>query len=307
MGAAFAPAAITNFFSVHYKPQAGGDLRKAGATGGGYILPKGVTSRVTVTEDGGEGRVEVIVDGDPNYRATTTRKALDLLFADRGRPKGNLTIEQSMGVPVGYGFGASAAAAISAVYAAAAATGLRLAKRELAYYAHVADIVEQTGLGTVSVTYDGMGAGAITKAGAPGVSRFFNVECPGGTRIVTASLAPFRKSDAISRPSTVKRINELGDRALRTLEASPDIETLASEGERFSERLGLMTPEVRELAKLAKASGAAHASQNMIGYAIHALTTDARADAVAAALRDSSPKPWVEVFEIGKQRARVLR
>jgi len=45
----------------------------------------------------------------------------------------------------------------------------------------------------------------------------------------------------------------------------------------------------------------------MIGYAIHALTTDARADAVAAALRDSSPKPWVEVFEIGKQRARVLR
>jgi pantoate kinase len=278
-----------------------------GATGGGYVLPKGVTTRARVTENDGEGRVEVVVDGDPNYRATTTRKALDLLFADHGRPKGTLTLEQSMGVPVGYGFGASAAAAISAVYAAAAATGLRLAKRELAYYAHVADIVEQTGLGTVSVTYDGTGAGAITKAGAPGVSRFFNVEYPAGTRIVTASLAPFRKSDAISRPRTVKRINELGDRALRTLEASPDIETLASEGERFSELLGLMTPEVRDLAKLAKASGAAHASQNMIGHAIHALTTAAKADAVAAALGDSSPKPLVEVFEIGKQRARVLR
>lgn len=260
-----------------------------------------------LTEDGEEGRVEVAVDGDPGYRATTTKKALELLFADRGRPKGTLTLNQSMGVPVGCGFGASAAAAISAVYAAAAVTRLRLPKRELAYYAHVADIVEQTGLGTVSVTYNGTGAGAITKAGAPGVSRFLNVGYPEGTRIVTASLAPFKKSDAISRPRTVKRINELGDRALRTLVASPDIKTLASEGERFSGRLGLMTPEVRDLAKLAKASGAAYASQNMIGHAIHAITTAARAGTVAAALRGSSPKPSVEVFEIGRQRARVLR
>ncbi len=260
-----------------------------------------------VAYDGGEGRIEVIVDGDPKYRATTTRKAVELLFADRGWPKGTLTLEQSMGVPVGYGFGASAAAAISGVYATAAAMGLRLAKRELAYYAHVADIVEQTGLGTVSVTYDGTGAGVITRAGAPGVSKFLNVEYPSGTRIVTASLAPFKKSDAISRRDTVRRINELGDKARRRVTASPNLETLASEGERFSEGLGLMTPEVRDLVKLAKASGASHASQNMIGYAVHALTTAARAEAVAATLRGSSPKPLVEVFEIGTQRAGVLR
>ena len=212
-----------------------------------------------------------------------------------------------MGVPVGCGFGASAAAAISAVYAAAAATGLRLAKRDLAYYAHVADIVERTGLGTVSVTYDGIGAGAITRAGAPGISKFLNVHCPVGTRIVTASLAPYKKSDAISEPKAVRRINRLGDKALLKVAASPTLETLAAEGERFSEGLGLMTPEVRDLARLAKASGAAHASQNMIGYAIHALTTAARAEAVAAALRSSSPKPLVEVFEIGSQRAGVLK
>jgi pantoate kinase len=279
----------------------------AGATGGGYVLPKGVTTKARVGEDGGEGRVEVIVDGDPGYRATTTRRAVGLLLADHGWPKGTLTLEQSMGVPVGYGFGASAAAAISAVYAAASATGLRLSKRKLAYYAHVSDIVEQTGLGTVSVTYDGTGAGAITKAGAPGISKFLHVDYPAGTRIVTASLAPFKKSNAISKPKTVMRINELGDRALRRVMRSPTLETLASEGELFSERLGLMTPEVRELAKLAKSAGASHASQNMIGYAVHALTTAARAEVVAAALRDSSPKPLVEVFEIGSQRARVLK
>jgi len=264
-----------------------------------------VTTKARVA-DNGEGQVEVIVDGDPDYPANTTRKAVDLLFGDHGWPKGTLILEQSMGVPVGYGFGASAAAAISAVYAAAAASGFRLTKGELAYYAHAADIVERTGLGTVSVTYDGVGAGAITKAGAPGVSSFLNVRYPPETRIVTASLAPYRKSDAISKPRTVMRINELGDRSLREFETSPNINTLALEGERFSERLGLMTPEVRGLAKAAKAAGAAFASQNMIGHAIHALTTATRAESVANALRDSSPKPMVEIFEIGRERARVL-
>jgi pantoate kinase len=305
--AAFAPAAITNFFSVRYKPQADGDFRNVGATGGGYVLSKGVTTRATLRETLGDNRIEVIVDGDPKYLAGTTRKAVELLFSGHGRPRGRLILEQSMGIPVGCGFGASAAAAISAVYAVAAAMRLKLAKRELAYYAHVADIVEQTGLGTVSVTYDGTGAGAITRAGAPGISRFLNVEYPSGTKIVTAWLAPFKKSDAIARPGTVKRINRLGNKALRNLVATPTLETLASEGERFSEGLGLMTSEVRDLAKLAKASGASYASQNMIGYAVHALTTAARAEAVAAALRDSSAKPLVEVFEIGSRRAGVLK
>ena len=304
--AAFAPAAITNFFSVHYKLQADGGFRNAGATGGGYVLSKGVTTVATLRETLGDDRVDIVVDGDAKYSARTTRKAVELLFSDHGWPRGRLVLEQSMGIPVGYGFGASAAAAISAVYAVAAALGLKQAKRELAYYAHVADIIEQTGLGTVSVTYDGTGAGVITKAGAPGVSRFLSVEYPSGTKIVTASLAPFKKSDAIARPGTVKRINHLGNRALRKTVATPTLETLASEGERFSEGLGLMTSEVRNLADLAKASGASHASQNMIGYAVHALTNAARAEAVAAALRDSSPKPLVEIFEIGTQRARVL-
>lgn len=247
------------------------------------------------------------MDGDPRYLASTTLKAVHLLLTDHHHPSGSLILEQSMGVPIGCGFGASAAAAISGVYGAAEAMGLRLPKSELAYYAHVADIVERTGLGTVSVTYDGTGAGAITVAGAPGVSKFLNVRYPKDTRIVTASLAPFRKSDAISKPDTVRRINELGDKALRSVVATPTLETLASEGERFSEGLGLMTSEVAYLAKLARKAGAAHASQNMIGHAVHAVTTTARADAVAEALRRTSLNPLVEVYKVGSQRARVLR
>ena len=250
--------------------------------------------------------MKIVVDGDPGYNASTTRKAVELLLDEHGKQEGTLVMEQTMGVPIGCGFGASAAAAISGVYAAAKATGIRLAKAKLAYYAHVAEILQQTGLGTVSVTYDRIGAGAITKAGGPGISEFLNVRYPAQTRIVTASLAPFRKSDALSAPQTVNRINDLGNRALRNLVTSPTLETLGIEGERFSESLGLMNPNVKKLARLAKASGASYASQNMIGHAIHALVTADIAETVAAILRASSLKPQVAIFEIGRQRAGIL-
>ncbi len=304
--AAFAPAAITNFFCIHYNPAKDGDFRKAGATGGGYVLSRGVVTKATLSP-GAKAATEIVVDGDRHYKATTTRNAIELLLEDHPLTTGRLLVEQSMQVPVGCGFGASAAAAISGVYAVAAVMGLKLPQRDLAYHAHVADIVQQTGLGTVSVTFEGTGAGAITKAGAPGVSRFFNVKVPMGTRLVTASLAPFRKSDALSKPETTQMINRLGDEALRRLVADQTLVSLATEGERFSERLGLMTSEVESLVKIAKAAGASHASQNMIGHAIHALTTNAKSVKVADALKASSLQPRVDVLEVGSEPAHVFR
>ncbi len=279
---------------------------KAGATGGGYVLPKGVVTKAKLNP-GTKVGIEIVVDGDRHYKASTTRKAIELLLEEHGPLSGRLLVEQSMQIPVGYGFGASAGAAISGVYAVAAAMGLRLPRKDLAYYAHVADIVEQTGLGTVSVTFEGTGAGAITKAGAPGISKFLNVKVPKGTRLVTASLAPFRKSDALSRPEMTRKINQLGDAALRRFVSDPTLERLASEGERFSARLGLMTPEVESLVDVAKAAGANHASQNMIGHAIHALTSKSGSGRVANALRASSLHPRVDIFEIGTEPARVVR
>jgi pantoate kinase len=299
---AFAPAAISNFFSIHYDPNKNGDFGKAGATGGGYVLSRGVLTKATLISQP-KRELRTIVDGDRDYQAATTRKAVGLLLDHHRITGGRLLLEQTMQVPVGSGFGASAAAAISAVYAVAAVNGLDLPRKDLAYHAHVADIVQVTGLGTVSVTFEGTGAGAIIKAGAPGVSRFLNVRVPDDTRIVTASLGAFTKSDALSKPQTVRLINRLGDASLKRFRADPTLERLGEEGELFSNGLGLMTPEIRGLATLAKSAGASFASQNMIGHAIHALTSKGRALKVARTLMGSPLRPRVDVFEVGEQPA----
>jgi len=301
---AYAPATITNFFAAHHQRGESRDLTHDGATGGGYIVSRGVITKAVVRGDHFSS-VDVTVDGNQNYRAGTTRAAVRLLLESIGR-SAKVSLEQRMQVPVGYGFGASAAAALSAVFALADALNLNLSKEAVASFAHRAEIIQQTGLGTVSAAYDGVGAGVIFEAGAPGVARFRNVEVRGDVRIVTASLSPYVKSDLLSSESSIARINKLGAEALARVMADPTLECMASSGEQFAQDLGLMNPQVRELAELAKAAGALYASQNMVGQAMHAIVPRSGVEEVVRALASSRSRPRVDVLELGAKKAGVL-
>ena len=217
--------------------------------------------------------------------------------------RARISLNQEVQTPIGAGFGASAASATSAVFAVGAALGLERSKASLALCAHRAEIIEQTGLGTVSVIFDAVGAGAITIPGIPGEEKFVTVEVPSDTHIVTAFIAPYDKKDALSSTPVSRRINELGHASLLNFLADPTLDTLAKEGERFSSALGLESVEVKKLIALAKSKGAAYASQNMIGYAVHSLVDQDRAARVAESLRTFSSDVRVDIFEVGARRA----
>lgn len=228
-----------------------------------------------------------------------------LLLEETGK-LGRVHMDQTVETPIGSGFGASASASTSGVYAVAAAAGIRRPKKDLALCAHRSEIIEQTGLGTVSVIFDAVGVGAITVPGEPGRAKFVTVDVPKHTRIVTASLYPYDKKDALSSEPLSRRINSLGHRALETFLSDPTLDTLAAEGERFSRDLGLETPEVRKLIRAAKSAGASYASQNMIGYSVHSLVTAEGSLKVAKALKSVSEEVRVDVFEVGTRKAGAL-
>jgi pantoate kinase len=298
---AFAPSAITNFFEIRYDSS----TKPIGATGGGYIVSKGTVSTATLRPRD-RGDIATRVNGDGNYDARTTRRAVELLLAGTGQKGTGILIDQVVGTPIGSGFGASAAAATSAVYAAAAALDVARPKQKLAIYAHRAEILEQTGLGTVSVIFDSVGAGAITRSGEPGRAEFVTVKFPKDTRLVTGFVAPFDKRNALSSEKIRGRINELGREAIQSFLADQTIDNLASEGERFSRELGLESPEVKKMIEKAKSAGASHASQNMIGYSMHSIVDSDRVRRVSKALKDLDPGIRVDEFEVGTRRAGTL-
>ena len=276
-----------------------------GATGGGFILSRGVHTAATFVK-GPSRRVEITVNGDKNYPAATTKRAIELIFKGGRVATGSLLLEQQVEVPIGQGFGASAASALSAVLAAAAAIGIEEPVTHVAYAAHVADIVSQTGLGTVSAIFEGVGAGAITTPGAPGIAEFLRVKIPRGLKLVTASLAPFAKSELLNSAVLRKRANRLGEIALERVKRTPTIDELARSGEWFAGELGLETPDVRALIKIAKNEGALRASQNMIGYSVHCIVEEGRVSEVVNGLSESTLHPDVRTFDFGRERSRRL-
>ena len=246
------------------------------------------------------------MNGDPAYDARTTKRAVALLTSAVPSAAGRVELDQRVRVPIGAGFGSSAASATSAVYALGAAARARVSKKDLAWLAYRAETEEETGLGTVSVVYDHSGAGAITSPGGPGEATFVRARVPKGTRVVTGTMGPFDKRGALSSPSVGQRVNELGRDALGAFLADPTLDCLAAQGERFSGRLGLETPEVKKLEARAKSAGALHASQNMIGYAVHCIADESSAPRVSRALRGVGAGVRVDVFDVGTSSAAVL-
>ncbi len=299
---AFAPGVISNFFSVHGEGLSSDppDLERVGATGGGFTLSRGVTSRVVL---GTEPGVRVTVNSDTGADASTTIKAVELLLASTGiEPM--LEIHQIVDVPVGFGFGSSSASSLSAVMAANEALGMGLGREEVALFAHSAEILCGTGLGTVSSTYRHTGAGVVVAAGAPGRAVVRRVRVTPRAKVLAAWL-PWMKKPKLS-PADLPRINELGRRALEVATNPLTLERLLRAGELFTEGAGLQSDEVRALLDAARSVGALGAAQNMIGQGVHVIVREEDALSSMRRLRSSSPRAGLAVFGIGGAPARVL-
>ncbi len=307
---AFAPGAISNFFSARgpdFPRLSEHDFSQVGATGGGFTLSAGVLSKASLLDGPGSRHIRISVNGDSRFDARTTSLALRLLLEATGVKFGTVILEQNVEVPIGLGFGASAASALSGVIAASSVLKLEISKKDIADFAHAAEIISQTGLGTVSVIYDGAGAGVITSAGGPGVARFQHVKIPRGLKLVTASLAPYQKRIVLSSRAVMRKAGRLGAEALSMVRADPSLLTLLAAGEWFASKLGLETREVSSLLRLANANGAIHPSQNMIGYAIHAAAYEEDVPRLVTKLGSNRLYPLVQVHDFGATKAGLIR
>jgi len=305
---AFAPAVISNFFAVFDEGMASRppDLSRVGATGGGFTLSRGVFTRASV---GSAARREIraTVNGDPHYPARTTTKAVELLLGSLGGGEFAVRLAQDVEVPIGCGFGTSSASALSAVMAVSSALGLRYGKAKVASFAHAADILRRTGLGTVSSTYDHTGAGVVARAGGPGVAEVRAVRAPRDARVVSASFRPWKSKPLLSSPTKRKRLDALGAEALGRATSPLTFENLLEAGESFSRGLGLETAPMRRLIRRAKERGALAAGQNMVGNAVHAVVWKDDVREVLSSMRESAPEASVQAFLIGGEAARALR
>ena len=254
---AFAPGNVSGVFRIVRDD----DPRRMHSLGMGFTVAQGVTAAVREAP-----ATEVSFNGEV-LDFPTVRHVAGALAR---RPVG-VALESPL--PLSGGFGLSGASALATAYALNAGLELGLDERALGMAAHVAEVVNLTGLGDVCGQLHG---GCLAKL-VPG-DPLAAVALPIPEQAVFYRyFGPIRTREVIGDPERAARINAAADAALAKIDelSSAGVSAFGayvSVAKRFSVESGLLRhPEVRRTIAGVEAHGGA-ASMIMLGNAVFATT-----------------------------------
>jgi len=303
---AFCPAGISSLFEVCRSDNAGNALTdpiRVGARGGGFVISRGITSRVSVRKRR-RTRVEIRINSVPAPNARTTRYAIEHLVSAAGRSLGVL-VEVRVEVPIAAGFGTSAAGTLASCLALTEAGDLHVTLNQLGTAAHVAEVLNGTGLGTVPALLCG-GFVLVREPGAPGIGLIDRLRFPPNHSLVCAYLGPIQTKDALHEETQELNRNVAAHVALEKIRENPTLPVFLTESRKFGRLAGFETRRISRLISTMTSAGAIGAAQNMIGEAVHAVVEDSKTRKVFNAVRKSFPDANVFTTHIESQGVRSL-
>jgi len=303
---AFSPAGISSFFEIcDTKPNGSPilDFERIGARGGGFGIQKGVTTEVSISKAETSG-ICVFINEKSAPEAETTKTVARMLL-EKTHDSYEVVIKHKVDVPIGAGFGSSAAGALTAGLALSKVLGLNLTCNQIGRIAHVAEVKCKTGLGTVGPLMLG-GCILTIEPGAPGIAIIDRIPISSDYVIVVGVFGLIPTKEVLSSPEKRLAVNKWGKKTLEDILSEPSLENFLACCREFAEKTGFMTERVRTLIRLAEKAGAIGAAQNMVGEAVHALTTLENAENVAQVFKQVLPQEKILLAQVDIQGARLI-
>jgi pantoate kinase len=304
-GEAFSPSGISSFFEVCTREKNGttiSDPVKVGARGGGFALSKGVTTGIYVEESDVKD-IEVFINNSQTWKAKTTETTIELILRSLEKQY-KIKVEHAVEVPIGAGFGTSAAGAFSCGLALSHALRLPLTYNQIARIAHMAEVMCNTGLGTVEGLTIG-GLVLVIESGAMGIGLVDRIPIDPNLKIVAGVFKSMDKASVIQSSETVQKINKIARKTLKSILHEPTPKNFLRSCKNFALDSGLASKRVIKLIEDVEEAGAIGATQNMIGEAVHALTTREFLDDVHSVFAKHLPEERIVVSDIDFQGARL--
>ncbi|UCH37052.1 MAG: hypothetical protein JSV76_05015 [Candidatus Bathyarchaeota archaeon] len=287
-GKAFSPSGISSFFETcthHSNGTIIQDPLQRGAKGGGFALAKGVLT--TVHADPSSSTELTVTINNRVEDARTTKTLIKMLLSKQSKSY-HIRIDHKIEVPIGAGFGTSAAGAFSCGLALTAALNLPLTYNKITQVAHVADVICNTGLGTVEGLATG-GLVLVVRSGAIGYGVVDRIPIAPDLKIVAGVFEPIEKTSILFSQHKIRLINKIAQKTMRQIISNPSSANFMASCKKFAFESGLASERVKNLITRAEKAGAIGAAQNMIGEAVHALTSSKHLESVKNAfLKDFS-------------------
>ncbi|MFZ2498541.1 MAG: pantoate kinase [Methanosarcina sp.] len=252
---AYAPGHITGFFQIHEHE----NPHHKGSTGCGIVLNGGVTTEVKVGQSVEE--TDIFLNGK-KVEGKTTRTVVDMITDLPVR------IRSFAEIPVGCGFGASGAGALGTAYALNRVLSLNQTVKSLTEYAHVAEVLNCSGLGDIAGQSNG-GVVIRLQPGGPDFGLVDRIPAP-EARVFCIVLGEISTDSVLKDKAASGRINAAGKVAMSELLKKPTLENFMHQAKEFASKTGLMSSRAKDVIEVANASGGM-ASQAMLGDTVFAV------------------------------------
>lgn len=298
---AFSPGHITGFFQICDESEK--PLEK-GSRGAGVSVSKGVTTTVEV-EPANSSRVQIEINGDSAIHAPVSEGVVTRFLERRPKQSYDIRVYHNVDLPIGAGFGMSGAGALSLALALNEAAGFNLTRLEAAQIAHIVEVQQHTGLGTVIAEMVG-GIEIRSTAGGPGIGQVETLPVREEFRVVCLPLGSIPTPQYLTDPETRKRINERGGLLTDALRANPTVGNFLEYSRHFAEYIGLLSERVKGVLQETDKAGFT-CSTAIFGENVFSIVTPDQAKQLANIFEcHSDPEHEVLVMEIDCKGARVI-
>jgi pantoate kinase len=298
---AFSPGHITGFFQICDEPE---DPLEKGSRGAGVSVSKGVTTEVEI-EPAKSSTVRIEINADPSYHAPVSESVIAWFLDLRPEQSYQIKIDHIVELPIGAGFGMSGAGALSLALALNEAAEYNLSRLEVAQVAHIMEVQNRTGLGTVIAELVG-GIEIRSTAGGPGVGQVETLPTNEEYQVVCLPLGSIPTPKYLTNPNARKRINERGGLLTDALRANPTVGNFLEYSRHFAEYIGLVSDRIKLVLQETDEAGFT-CSTAIFGENIFSVVLPDQVQQLVDILtRHCDPNHEVLVMEIDRTGARVL-
>ena len=270
---------------------------KIGSRGAGFNLS--AVGRTTIqVEDSGKPdnqEINIFINNEiVDEKAETTHFIYEYVKKIIKSPV-KISIFHNFDLPVGCGYGASGSGALGTIYGLNNALSLNLSNIEKGRIAHIAEVVKQTGLGTVCGQLRG-GLCILREPGYPCVSE--SIEVSRNLKIICGSFGMIHTKSILTDPVLNLKIKKAGRRAQAKLIQEQNIKSFIKASIEFVKETEILKIlelyEIEDLIKSLNSLKILGASMNQLGRSVYAICNEENERKVMEIF--DTYKPEISVF-----------
>ena len=295
------PHRISGFFEI--VDEANGvkikEYEKIGSRGAGFCLSAVGKTEISIEYKEKQENFEsrIYINGEElNQKAETTNFIVNYVRKFINEPM-KIEIKHNFDLPVGCGYGASGSGALGTIFGLNHALNLNLAYEERGRIAHIAEVINKTGLGTVCGIL-GRGLSMLLEPGYPCVYKRINAQSD--IKIICGTFGMIPTKSVLSDPLLSAKIKESGRKAVKKLIQNPNMKTFIRASIEYVNETNILNilklEKEKELMNNLNKLDILGASMNQLGRSVYAIGTMEQEKKIVEIFE--SYKPEIKIFNL---------